>query len=200
MRSFEIPVVLLRIGGVALIVAAILIVTGFLLHPAGEDATHGNEPLWVPAHALLWFGYTIVIPGWIAVYIAQASRSGTLGVIGFLVLIAGTSLTTWIFSSDVTLVPVIATEQPALFQKIFVGAHLALGIGSVLFWVTGTILFGISIIRAKVFPVWTGVALIVGTAAVPVAYFASVSVKFIAVAAAITASGQIRLGYELWRS
>jgi hypothetical protein len=69
-----------------------------------------------------------------------------------------------------------------------------------LLWVLGSILFGVSIVRAKVFPGWTGVVLIVGTAAVPLAYFAGVSVKFIAVAAAITASGQIRIGSDLLRS
>jgi hypothetical protein len=200
MPDFTIPKGFLRLGGVALIVAAILIVAGFLLHPAGEDATHGNELLWVPAHALLWIGYTIVILGWIAAYIPQASRAGGVGAIAIAVLILGTSLTTWIFSSDVTFVPVIAKEEPALFKQIFSGAHLALGIGSVLLWVLGSILFGVSIVRAKVFPSWTGVVLIVGTAAVPVAYFAGVSVKFIAVAAAITASGQIRIGSDLLRS
>jgi hypothetical protein len=189
-----------RVSGIVLILAALLIVTGFALHPAGEDATHGTEPLWVPAHGLLWLGYTIALLGWIGAYMAQASKSGKFGVFAFSLLIIGTSLTTWIFSSDVTFVPVIAAETPALFQKIFSPAHLALGIGSVLTWVVGSVLFGISIIRANVFPRWTGVVLIIGTAAVPIAYLTGLSVRVIAVAAAVTAAGQIRIGYTLLKS
>ncbi len=61
--------------------------------------------------------------GWIGLYIVQASRAGGLGVAGFVIIIIGTSLTSWIFSSDVTFVPIIAAEAPKLFQQIFSNGH-----------------------------------------------------------------------------
>jgi hypothetical protein len=47
-------------------------------------------------------------------------------------IILGASLASWIFSSDVTFVPVIAAQSPALFKQIFSGSHVLLGIVSVL--------------------------------------------------------------------
>jgi hypothetical protein len=43
-----------------------------------------------------------------------AGFAGSLGVVAYLVIILGTSFASWIFSSDVTFVPVIAAESPAL--------------------------------------------------------------------------------------
>ena len=78
--TFDIPRPMLRVGELASIAAGVLLIAGFALHPAGEDATFGTDPFWVPAHALLWAAYTISLLGWIALYIAQASKAGRLGV------------------------------------------------------------------------------------------------------------------------
>ncbi len=63
----------------------------------------------------------------------------------------------------------------------------------------GVLMMGISIVRAKVFPAWTGVAIAIGSLFVPVAYLAGLPVRAIAVAALIIAVGQVTLGYELLR-
>ena len=198
--TLEIPGPVLRTGALASIGAGVLMIAGFALHPAGEDATFGTDPLWVPAHALLWLAFTLSLPGWIAVYIAQAARAGRLGIVAFVVIILGTSLASWIFSSDVTFVPVIAAESPDLFKKIFSAGHLAVGIGAVLSWVAGNVLFGISIVRAKVFPRWPGLLLAVGTAIVPITYLAGQSVRVTALGAGLAGASQIWLGVVLLRS
>jgi hypothetical protein len=54
METYKIPHAIFKIGGAASILAGILMMAGFILHPAGEDATFGTDPFWVPAHALLW--------------------------------------------------------------------------------------------------------------------------------------------------
>lgn len=199
METYVIPKSLLKLGGAASILAGILMMTGFALHPAGEDATFGTDPYWVPAHGLLWIAYTVSLIGWIGVYIVQASRAGKLGVAGFVVIVLGTSLSSWIFSSDVTFVPVIAAEAPKLFQDIFRGGHIAVGIASVLTWVLGNVLFGSSVIRAKVFSRWAGVLLIIGTVVIPISYLTHLSVHFVAAGAFIAAAGQIWLGSSLLR-
>ncbi len=193
----EIPVGTLRIGAIASIVAGLLLIAGFTIHPAGEDATYGTDPLWVPAHALLWLAFTFALLGWIAMYAIQATRAGWLGITAFVVILLGTSLASWIFSSDVTFVPVIAAESPALFKKIFNTSHIAIGLGSVLSWVAGNVLFGISIVRARVFPRWTGVLLAVGTLFVPIAYLAGFSVRVVGAGATLAGVAQIWLGYDL---
>jgi len=70
-------------------------------------------------------------------------------------------------------------------------------VGSVLTWVLGNVLFGISIIRAKTFSRWAGILLIVGTAIIPVAYLTGLSVHVVAIGGAVAAAGQVWLGYEL---
>jgi hypothetical protein len=190
---------MLKLGGVAAMAAALVMIAGFLIHPAGEDATHGTDPHWIPAHALLWLAFTLALIGWTGLYIAHASKAGKLGVVSIVVIILGTSFASWIFSSDVTFVPVIAAESPLLFRKIFTGSHIMLGIVSVLTWVLGEVLFGLSVIRAKVFPRPAGILLVVGSVTVPAAYLAKFSVHVVAVGALIAGAGQIWLGYELLR-
>ncbi len=198
-ETYRIPNGILQIGGIASIAAAILMMAGFILHPAGEDATFGTDPAWVPAHGLLWLAFTIALLGWIGLYLAQASRAGRLGVIGFAVIILGTSLASWIFSSDVTFVPVIAAESPGLFQKIFSSSHVLIGVVSVLSWVFGMVLFGMSVIRAEVFPRWAGVLLVIGSVIIPIAYLTGLPEKVVAGGAVVSGVGQLWLGYTLLR-
>ena len=195
----ELPSSAMRVGAVASVVAGVLLIVGFALHPAGEDAAHGGDPLWIPAHGLLWSAFTVALVGWIAIYAAQSRQAERLGVVAFVVTILGTSLASWIFSSDVTFVPVIAVESPGLFKKIYTGGHLALGLTSVLSWVLGNILFGMSIVRAKVFARWSGILLAVGTAIVPITYIAGLSVRATAVGASLAGAAQIWLGLSLLR-
>jgi hypothetical protein len=156
MSTYKIPNVILQVSGAANILAAILMIAGFLLHPAGEDQTFGTDPLWIPAHGLLWLAFTIALLGWIGVYIVQASQAGRFGAIAFALLLTGTSLASWVFSSDVTYVSVIAVESPDLFRQINNSSNVLIGVVSVLSWVLGTVLFGISVIRARVFPTGRG--------------------------------------------
>jgi hypothetical protein len=137
MGAYNIPSSILRIAGAASILAGILMIAGFILHPAGEDATFGTDPYWIPAHGLLWLAFTIALLAWIGLYVVQASKAGRLGVAAFIIVIVGTSLASFIFSSDVTFVPVIAKESPGLFRKIFSNTHIAIGLVSVLTWVLG---------------------------------------------------------------
>lgn len=199
LATYRIPNAVPRIGAISCIAAGILMIAGFGLHPAEEDPTAGTDPLWVPAHALLWAAFTLALPGWIGLYLAQASEAGRLGVIAFLLIIVGTSLASWIYSSDVTFVPVIAAESPHLFKKIYDGTSIVLGMVSVFSWVFGNVLFGISVVRARVFSRWSGILLAVGTAFIPIGYIAGLSVHMLAVAASVAAIGQIWLGLKLLR-
>jgi len=179
--------------------AGILLVTGFVLHPAGEDATFGADPLWIPAHAALWAAFTIALVGWVGLYIAQASKAGVLGAWAFVVILLGTSLASWIFSSDVMYVPTIAVESPGLFGLIVTRGHTFTGIFSVVSWILGNILFGLSIVKAKVYKRWSGVLLVVGGPLIPSAYLTGLPVRVVAVGAFVIAVGQVWLGYELIR-
>src|SRR6266508_2556569 len=76
MLQYPIPKAFVTTAAVSSIAGGILLIAGFALHPAGEDATFGTDPLWVPAHSLLWAAYTVSLIGWIGAYIVQASKAG----------------------------------------------------------------------------------------------------------------------------
>ena len=137
--------------------------------------------------------------GWIGLYIVQASRAGRLGTAGFVVVILGTSLTSWIFSSDVTYVPVIAAQSPGLFAQILNRGHILIGVLSVLTWILGNVLFGFSIIRSRVFPKWAGVLLVIGSLVIPVAYLTGLPEKVVAIGGLLVGVSQIWLGSDVFR-
>src|SRR5206468_1934056 len=83
----------------------------------------------------------------------------------------------------------IAAQAPSLFQDIYGSAHVLTGLGSVLLWVLGSVLFGASVVRAKVFPREAGFLLAIGTLIVPVAYAAGLSVRIVGLGAALAAVG-----------
>jgi hypothetical protein len=197
--AYSLPKIVFQISGVASVLAGILLIFGFVLHPAGEDPTFGTDPLWLPAHGLSWVALTIALLGWIGLYIIQASRAGGFGTIAFVVIIFGTSLASWIFSSGVTYVPVIAAQSPELFPQIE-NQTILLGIVSVLSWILGNVLFGVSVIRSRVFPEWAGVLLIIGSLVIPVAYLTGLSVRVVAIGGLLVGVSQIWLGYDLFRT
>ena len=199
MRQFSIPTLFIRVGGGACALAGILLIAGFILHPAGEDATFGTNPFWIPAHSLLWMSFTIALLGWVSLHMVQESKAGSLGVLAFIVAILGTSFASWIFSSDVTFVPVIAAKSPGLFTDIFTGTHVLIGVSSVLTWILGNILTGSSVVLAKVFPKWAGLLLAIGSIIIPIAYLTGLSERVVALGAAIAGAGQIWLGLRLSR-
>jgi hypothetical protein len=95
----------------------------------------GTDPFWVPAHSLLWAAFTIALIGWVWLYIIQSSNAGALGLVSLIVILLGTSTASWIFSSDVTFVPIIARDSPELFKKIFTTGHVLTGALNVGLWI-----------------------------------------------------------------
>lgn len=59
------------------------------------------------------------------------------------------------------------------------------------------VLFGVSIIRTRVFSRWAGILLILGTVGVPIAYLAGLPEKVVIGGPILAGIGQIWLGYEL---
>lgn len=199
MPTYSIPKLALQAGGIASILAGLLLILGFALHPAGEDATFGTDPRWIPAHALLWLAFTLTPLGWIGVFIVHASRAGRFGLAGFVIAILGTSLASWIFSSDVTYVPVIAAQAPGLFQQIFSPSHILVGVGSVLMWVLGNVLLGFSILRTRVLVEWAGILLVIGSLVIPVSYLTGLPEQIVAIGGLLIGASQRWLGYDLLR-
>src|SRR3712207_4984861 len=85
---------LLRLGGLALVVAGVLMVGGTLLHPRQETATTivTSEDRLVAAHVIFTLPWLLVLVGLPGLYAAQHGRMGGLGTADFAVAFVGTDL------------------------------------------------------------------------------------------------------------
>jgi hypothetical protein len=96
-------------------------------------------------------------------------------------------------------VPVIAPPSPSLFEAIYSGAQLLIGVSSVWAWLLGVALFGISVVRGKVFSQWAGIFVVIGTLIILIAHAAGLSVRIVGLGGAMAGAGQIWLGSALLR-
>lgn len=74
---------LFRLSGLALLIALPLQVLGFVLHPPSERVVDVLQPLYGPAHLVLFASWMFALFGLTGLYAKQADRAGVLGLIGF---------------------------------------------------------------------------------------------------------------------
>lgn len=159
---------LYRLNGGTLIAGSLLLllasVIGAILFP-GHSSTPtqvlgSTWPLVILMTLLGSLLFVISLPG---MYLRQAGRAGIIGLIGFTLLFFDFLLQGAVFSSvQVVILPFLAQKAPQLMggNSLPFSAFLIL-IVSGLMQIIGGILLGIATMRARVFPRWTGVLLLV---------------------------------------
>jgi hypothetical protein len=144
-------------------VAAALWVVGDLLNltllfstePFSEEAQTGS---YIFRQALFLLGVMLLLVGLVGLYAHQSQAAGALGLVGFLVAFAGTVLVAGFIWAGTFIAPALATEAPEFLDAgPPPGYFPALVTCSV-----GWLLFGIAALRARVFPRWATILLIVG--------------------------------------
>ena len=154
---------LIRWSGLAAMVAAALLVVGDLLNltvlfspePFSAEAQTGS---YIFRQALFLLGVTLLLLGLVGLYVRQSQAAGTLGLVGFLVAFAGTVLVAGFLWAGTFVTPALATEVPEFLEAGsppgFFPALITCGVG----W----LLFGIATLRARIYPRWATILLIVG--------------------------------------
>jgi hypothetical protein len=154
---------LIRWSGLAAMVAAALLVVGDFLNltvlfspePFSEEAQTGS---YLFRQALFLLGVMLLLLGLVGLYVRQSQAAGTLGLVGFLVAFAGTVLVAGFLWAGTFITPALATEVPEFLDAGpppgFFPALITCGVG----W----LLFGIATLRARVYPRWATILLIVG--------------------------------------
>ncbi len=110
-------------------------------------------------------GLVLVLCGLVALYVHQAEAAGVFGLIAFLLAFVGTAVTVGFFWDNVFLVPSLATEAPRFLdaEEVSGPADLGFFLGSILCF-GGLALFGLSALRAGVYPRLASILFIVGAA------------------------------------
>jgi hypothetical protein len=152
---------LIRWGGLAAVVSGVLSVIGDLLR-LFVDVENSQTATTVP-YALVFLlyllGAVLLLLGLVGLYTSQSEAAGLLGLVGFLGAFLGTVLLAGALWFELFITPALATRAPELAE-----AELGL-LGFILVFLFGTlgwILFGIATLRARVYPRWAAVLLIVG--------------------------------------
>lgn len=128
------------------------------------SSTDLQDPLFATYYSLTFIAFSLTIIAFSltiialpAMYLRQSARWGKLGLTGLLFYIFGTLLDIALIATFTTVMPLLSKDAPALIDEILNSYFAIFPLGSFLLCLIGAILFGIAIIRAKVFPVYVGV-------------------------------------------
>ncbi len=198
---------LYRIGGIVLIIAIVVgtidsIVSAFVFPDTGPSipASAVTSTSWSVLTTISFICYVLVLFGLVGLYVYQARKAGILGFLGFLLTFLG-----YLFSGIVatffgmTVLPFMATKSPATFPGAYdMLVFPGLGGGAMLF--IGTILLGISVIRAKAYPRIAGILILVGGILVPAGVLGlNLVVSLIgSLSSVLIAIGFVWIGYILY--
>lgn len=152
---------LLRWGGLAALVSGVASVMGDLLRLFVD--VESAEAATTTSYALVFWMYLIgavlLLIGLVCLYVSQSEEAGVLGLIGFLISFSGTVLLAGTLWFELFITPALASEAPRLAE-----AELGL-VGFVLTFllvVVGWFLFGLATLRARLYPRWSAMLLLVG--------------------------------------
>ena len=152
---------LIRLAGLAALISGVLAAIGDLLRLVVDVEDPGSAT--TASYAIVFLLYLIstalLLLGLVGFYTSQSQAAGILGLVGFLVAFLGTVLLAGALWFELFITPALATEAPGLLE-----AELGLPgfILMLLFGAVGWVLFGVATLRARVYPRWAGVLLIVG--------------------------------------
>jgi hypothetical protein len=170
----------IRWGGLAAAVGPLLVLSANI-YGLWETQTYGSSPEAtveaVTTTASMAFGGIrllggmLLVFGLVALYAYQIEAAGRLGLVGFVVSMIGTVLLTALAWLGAFLDPALASQAPEFYVAArngeiggTVGTVLGIGVLSpILIQALGWTIFGIATYRARVFPRWLAVGLIVGS-------------------------------------
>jgi len=152
---------LIRWSGLIAMLGGILFPVAAFLHPNGEDLSAVSMPNWVPAHLLGFVSVTVMHLSLIGLYARQVEQAGWLGLVGFVLAFVGGAFAIVIQYVTSILIPLIASQAPALFDQAMTPPQFAPPL-FVLGFILGHVLFGVATIRAAVLPRGSGILVIIG--------------------------------------
>jgi hypothetical protein len=155
------PAGLMRWAGLAAVASAVLSAMGDLLRLFVD--VESSETATTTPYFLVFFlyllGAVLLLLGLVGLYASQSEAAGVLGLVGFLVAFLGTALLAGVLWFELFITPSLATRAPGLAE-----AELGLA-GFILVFllgVVGWVLFGAATLRARTYPRWAAVLLMIG--------------------------------------
>src|SRR5664280_1448813 len=199
---------LTRAAGVAAVVGGLLYIGVQIKHPNLDLALVATTQ-WKVRQTMKVLFASLSLAGITGMYLRQVTRTGVLGLIGYLVLATGFLLMLSTEVIGLVVVPTIAGTSPGYVSDILAvavpGGHATGDLGLIqplislmgIAFLGGGVLFGIALYRANVLARWAAALLAVGavaTLAIPL--LPQVNFRLFAIP---TGVAMVSLGYSLWR-
>lgn len=155
------------LGGTAAMVAGVLLIV-FELGMFAIFASQGfndadmaavsQQPSYITLAVLAVLAAAIAVPATLAMYRQHAEESATLGLVAAAVMCLGLVLVASAFWAMGFIQPWVASQAPELVTNEGPGGLAGVGFMASFFTAgAGFLLFGIAMLRAKVFPRWAGI-------------------------------------------
>ncbi len=146
------------VGGVLYVLAELLDIYNFVLLGEEEFSAVAATASFAVETWLFLLGNVLVLFGLFGLYVRQSEATGPLLHVGFLVAFLGTALGVGASWAETFIVPTLVDAAPELLDAgPPLGYALSFGIFAI-----GWVLFGVAALRARVYPRWAALLLIVG--------------------------------------
>jgi hypothetical protein len=198
---------LTRAAAAAAALAGLIYIVIQFIHPADVVESLGTQR-WMTVHIISFTMAVLALIGLAGIYLRQIRQFGLLGLIAYAMFALFFVLQAAYTFTEALVAPLIAVDAPQLAADIagLFGREAAVSdlgilgglplVGSVLY-VVGALLFGVSIIRARVLSRGAGILLIAAAAVTPVAG-ALLPHALERLAALPMGAALIWLGWSLW--
>ncbi|MEW5870622.1 MAG: hypothetical protein AB1894_15220 [Chloroflexota bacterium] len=167
---------LYRMSGLALILGALIMSVSSWFRFTGQDLATGVHPFLATSWFITFVGGLFVLLGLPGTYVYQSHKAGKLGLIGFVMTFLGIAiLEVGSAVLDGFVRPLLAANPEPAIQLLAQHGNLEAQMGagfSIAFLVgfiglnLGLIIYGIAMLRARVYPRWAAVMMIVGVPAI----------------------------------
>ncbi len=162
---------LVRLGGLAAIAAGVLLLIldlwGLVLELLGAYPENFSEEALTTTYVLqasLWLIGVLLLPvALVGLHTRQLEAAGALGLAGLCVALVGTGLLAGVFWTNLFVPPALAVEAPAVLDAETPPGAMDFGfmLSTVVFGL-GWALFGVGMLRARIFPRVAAILLIIG--------------------------------------
>ncbi len=176
-------------------------VTNFLVIPKDvATSVAATSNAWFVLFLLVVIGNLLMLGGLVGLYVHQAEKAGTFGLIAFLMTFIGIAMGyAWIWM-ETFVWPLLAQAAPRLLDhpdQYSATPLLVWGLLTPLMWYGGWLLFGVASLRARVLPRWAAVLVMVGAVLQFVLGEGLVGVN-VPFGGTLAALGFAWMGYAVW--
>ncbi|TVY03311.1 hypothetical protein [Cohnella terricola] len=157
---------LYRFGGVFLILGPLLGVIAAIVGLFTETSFQApvstfHSALWPTYYSLSLLGGMLLLIGLPALYVRQSGgRGGKIGLVGILLYALSICMGLAVSGYLISILPYLADKSPNIIEDSFKTSIATFPLGSFLFGLIGAVLLCIAVIRAKVYPSYVGILLL----------------------------------------